>query len=383
MSADRISLESLFDRTVFLFGAGASIEAGCLSSKQMLIALKTAVSGMGVVGEGADSQFSSIYDFIIQSLVYQRSLKGDPHSTLYELTNIEDFIAVLRQMLDREYIVPSPLIGNWNSKITGWEIKNERVFSDFLNFAYDQLINKWTRFKKDSAEELLKPFKELVDSGETFNLSIFSLNYDLIFETVFNSDDEHLVDLGFSQKRWSGDFSDPNSSAKLKLLKLHGSADWYFDEADEEVKQEVPDGVRPLIVFGSGPKLQSYDPFLSLLGGFREKLKAANLFVVVGYSFQDKYINNILIQSLSSGLNKKMLVVDPELTSDKMKFIDRIERFQALKSMNEIVNLTKISPERVDIHAMKAGAFFKEYLGNKALKLKEILVSIEKGDQVF
>lgn len=383
MNADDVQLNSLFDRTVFLLGAGASMDAGCLSSKQMLVALKSAVNELAVVGAGADSQYSSIYDFIIQSLVYQRALKGDPESKLFELTNIEDFVAVLRQMLDREYIVPPPLVGNWNSKITGWELKNDKVFSEFLDFAYDRLITKWTQFEKEKAEVLLQPFRDLVESDENFNLPVFSLNYDLIFETVFNNDQEQLVDVGFSQKRWSGDFGDPNSSAKVKLFKLHGSVDWYFDESDEEVKQGVPDEVRPLIVFGSGPKLQSYDPFLSLLGGFREKLKAANLFVVVGYSFQDKYINNILIQSLSSGLNKKMLVIDPAVAPDKMKFIDRVERFQALKSMNEIINLTKISPARVEIYQMTAGAFFKSFLGNSAQKLKEVLISTEKGDQIF
>ena len=383
MNTEEVKLDSLFDKTVFLLGAGASMDAGCLSSKQMLVALKSTVNELAIIGAEADSQYSSIYDFIIQSLVYQRALKGDPESSLFELTNIEDFVAVLRQMLDREYIVPPPLVGNWNSKITGWEIKNDKVFSELLDLAYDRLITKWTQFEKGKAETLLQPIKDLVESDENFNLSVFSLNYDLIFETVFNNEQEHLVDVGFSQKRWIGDFGDPNSSAKVKLFKLHGSVDWYFDESDEEVKQGVPDEVRPLIVFGSGPKLQSYDPFLSLLSSFREKLKAASLFVVVGYSFQDKYINNILIQSLSSGLDKRMLVIDPAVAEDKMKFIDRVERFQALKSMNEIINLTKISPARVEIYQMTANDFFKAFLGENATKLKEVLINTEKGDQIF
>jgi len=381
MNPEDISLASLFDRTVFLFGAGASMDAGCLSSKQMLVDLKTSIDENAGTGTGAE--FSAIYGFIIQSLVYQRALKGDPESKLFELTNVEDFVAVLGQMLDREYVVPPPLIGNWNSKITGWELKNENVFKEFQDFAYDCLINKWTQFKKDRAEELLRPIKTLLESDENFDMSIFSLNYDLIFESVFNSEQEHLVDVGFSQKRWSGDFTDPHSSAKLKLYKLHGSVDWYFDDSDEEIKEGVPEGVRPLVVFGSGPKLQSYDPFLSLLGGFRDKLKSASVFVVIGYSFQDKYINNILIQSLSAGLNKKLLIVDPFLPVDVMKFIDRVEKFQALKSMNEIINLTKMSPARVEILQTNASEFYGTFFANKAQKLKEVLNSTEKGDQIF
>ena len=381
MSSEDISLASLFDRTVFLLGAGASMAAGCLSSKEMLLDLRSTIDE--AAGRGAGAEFSAIYGFIIQSLVYQRALKGDPESRLFELTNIEDFVAVLRQMLDREYVVPPPLIGNWNSKITGWELKNENVFTEFLNFAYDCLLNKWTKFERDKAEVLLQPIRVLLESDEDFDMSIFSLNYDLVFESVFNNEQEHLVDVGFSQKRWSGDFGDPLSPAKLKLYKLHGSVDWYFDESDEEVKEGVPEGVRPLVVFGSGPKLQSYDPFLSLLGGFRDKLKAASVFVAIGYSFQDKYINNILIQSLSAGLNKILLIVDPFLDVDKMKFIERVEKFQAVKSMNEIINLTKMNPERVEIYQTSAREFFGTFFLNKAQKLKDVLSSTERGDQIF
>lgn len=376
-----MTLNSLFERTVFLFGAGASMDAGCLSSKAMLADLKKSIYSLPVEDPCRD-QFAAIYNFIIQSLTYQHALK-DPDTKLSDLSNIEDFVAVLRQMIDREYVVPSPLIGNWNSKITNWELKNEKVFRQFLDFSYNCLLEKWTMFSSEKASELMKPFIDLTRSDENFDLSVFSLNYDLIFENVFNSSEENLVELGFSQKRWSGDFNDPNGTAKIKLYKLHGSADWHFDEADEDVKQGVVEGIRPLIVFGSGPKIQSYDPFLSLLGSFRQKLKAANLFVVVGYSFQDKYINNILIQSLSSGLNKKMLIVDPGCPAEKMTFINRVEKFQQLRSMNEIMSLTKISPDRVDIVCKTAAQFFVEYLSNSAEKLKEALANVERGDTVF
>lgn len=357
------------------------MDAGCLSSKGMLADFKRSISELPV-DDPNRKPFSEIHDFILKSLIYQYALK-DPEARLSEVTNVEDFVAVLRQMIDREYIVPAPLIGNWNSKITSWEIRNDKVFREFLKFAYDCLIEKWTKFDIERARILVQPFKNLVETGENFDLKIFSLNYDLIFESVFNTDREHLVDTGFSQKQWNGEFDDPASTAKLKLYKLHGSVDWYFDQSDEEVNQGAQEGVRPLIVFGSGPKIQSYDPFLSLLGGFRNALKSSNLFVVVGYSFQDKYINNILIQSLSAGLNKKMIVVDPSNPKEAMDFINKVERFQTSKSMNEIVNLTKISPDRVELCTTKAKDFFAEYLGNNAQKLKQVLETVEQGDRVF
>lgn len=376
-----MSTKHLFEKTVFLFGAGASMDAGCLSSKQMLQDLKKSILALPTEGNTRD-HYLAIYDFILQSLVYQNALK-DSDIRVSEVTNIEDFVSVLRQMIDREYIVPAPLVGNWNNKITTWESKNEHVFKEMLDFTYDCLIKKWTSFDATKAKALMSPFSSLIETGENFDLRVFSLNYDLIFETTFNSETERLVDVGFSQKKWTGDFDDPESPAKIKLYKLHGSVDWYFDNTDEEVKLGAQDTIRPLIVFGSGAKIQSYDPFLSLLSNFRQSLKEAKLFVVVGYSFQDKYINNILIQSLGSDLNKKMLVIDPAAPDDKMEFIKRVERFQSSKSLNEIISLTRISPDRVDLLKKGAQNFFNEFLGENAKKLSETLREVEKGDQVF
>lgn len=376
-----MNLSYLFEKTVFLFGAGASIHAGCKSSKGMLQDLRSSITQLPPTDE-RKTHFSAIYDFIIQSLTYQNALK-DPDRKLSDLSNVEDFISVLRQMIDREFIVPSPLIGSWNSKITSWEMKRENGFQEFLDYVYAKLVNDWTQFNQEAAIELMAPFRTLINSDESFDMKIFSLNYDLIFEKVFNSDQESLVYTGFSQERWAGDFEDVNEASKIKLFKLHGSLDWYFDKEEEEVLQGTNSSVKPLIVFGSGPKIQSYDPFLSLLSGFRSHLKSASLFVTVGYSFQDKYINNILIQSLSSGVNKQLLVVDPFLEDEKMKFIKRIEDFQSTRSLTDIISFTQISPEKVEFAKVTAKDFFDEHFGNNCENLKKQLQTVEQGENVF
>ena len=365
----------LFEKTVFLFGAGVSKDAGCFLSKEMLSNLKQSIP--------KDKKlFSDIYDFITQSLIYQYALK-EPESKVSEVTNIEDFVLVLQQIIDREYIIPPPLIGNWNNKFTLWESQNKDVFQEFRQFIYDRLINKWTQFNSKKADILLKPFKKLIESSESFNVQMFSLNYDTMFEKVFNNEHEHLIDIGFSQNQWDGDFTNPESPAKLKLYKLHGSVDWYFDKEKEIIKSRQINN-NPLVIFGSGSKIQSYDPFLSLLGTFSETLKkSVNLFVVIGYSFQDRYINNILIQNLSADVNKKMLVVDPNISEDKSNFINKIERFQGSKSMHEIISLTKINPDKIEIDNSKSIDFFKQYLEDDCKKLKDTLEDIEKGDSIF
>lgn len=380
-----MTLKTLFEKTVFILGAGASMDAGCRSSKEMLSDLKQSISDTKISWSNKD-KFSNIYNFIIQSLLYKYALK-DPDAKISEVTNIEDFVLVLQQIIDREYIVPPPLVGNWNNKITLWESQNKSVFTDFMEFIYECLVKKWTRFNFKKAQELLEPFNTLIHSYESFDLQIFSLNYDIMWESVFINDNKNDINTGFSQKKWIGDFSNPENPEKLKLYKLHGSVDWKFDKKEEQVKQVNIDEVNgqkpPLIIFGSGSKMQSYDPFLSLLGKFSETLKSTNLFIVVGYSFQDRYINNILIQSLSADLNKKMLVVDPNVKKEKDVFLKKIEQFQESKSMHDTVSLTQVSPDKIEISRSKSKKFFKEYLREDCKKLKELLRSVEEGESIF
>jgi hypothetical protein len=377
-----MTLGALFEKTVFVLGAGASIDAGCRSSKQMLASLRTEIQE-NVTDPEKQKQFRAIYDFVMQCLVFQHGLKN-PNASIADVTNIEDFVAIIRQIIDREFVIPAPLIANWNNKIIGWEMRNERVFDELLDFIFNCLVNKWVKHDSEKAKELVAPFLELIGQAEAFDLKIISLNYDLVFEGSLNSDRENLVETGFSQGRWHGDFEDPASPAKIKLFKLHGSVDWYFDEDVQEVLCGSYEGQRPAIVFGAGPKMQSFDPYLSLLASARQFMKKADLFVVIGYSFQDKYLNNILIQSLGADLNKKMLVIDPGIDSSPTKFVEKVEEFQKSKSFNELLNFTKkINPERVEILKETAKDFFGNAFKDKAAFLAKKLEDTEAGGSIF
>lgn len=377
-----MSLGSLFERTVFLLGAGASMDAGCLSSQQMLIDLRDGIRELPNKDARRQS-FLGIFEFIVASLNYQFSLKTPDSFTHNSKINIEDFVLVLRQLIDREFILPGPLVGSWNDKVVGWEARNDQIFDDFLSFATELLIDKWTQFDEADASTLLQPFKALTESNENFVAEIFSLNYDLIWETIFNSDAETLVETGFSANRWNGEFEDQLSVAKLRLSKLHGSIDWYFDDSTEEVRLSRDTLAKPLVIFGSSYKMQSFDPFISLLSRFRQKLESASLYVIVGYSFQDRYINNILIQSLGSEITRTALVVDPDAWQTSQDLVRAVEEIQTSRSLNEMLNLKRINPEKVKIIRMTAREFYSEYLNNNGDRLAEVLKEVEEGSPQF
>lgn len=277
--------------------------------------------------------------------------------------------------------------------------KTGKVFESFLNFINLQLIHEWTKFKDEKAKAILKPMNDLLNSSEDFKLNIFSLNYDLIFETSFNTEEEKKLDNGFSEKNvssedkvkyWTEDFNDPHSPSKINLYKLHGSIDWLYDkEAEEILINETPSvGGEPMIIFGSFTKMLSFDPFLFILSEFRKLLKEATLCVVIGYSFHDKYINNLLIQQINQNtiedIPKKLLIIDPFLSStNEVQFAENLKTIQESKSINDIINFCQISPERIKIIPISTAQFYSKYFSTNASELILELQNAEEGEKPF
>jgi hypothetical protein len=220
----------------------------------------------------------------------------------------------------------------------------------------------------------------------------------LIFENTLNKLSYKVVDNGFSERAvngdriraWAMDFNDPNSPSKINLYKLHGSLDWEYKSDTEEIsiKKDLSDGHEPLIIFGSHTKMLSFDPFLYILSKFRETLEKSTLFIIIGYSFHDKYINNLIIQQLSQntsfGIAKKMLIVNPCYKDKTAKQVaEELQEIQTSKSINDIINFRHISPDRIEIIGINTGEFYTKYLCNNAELLQKELEQTESSYKVF
>lgn len=395
-----MTLEEVFKKVVFLIGAGASRDADCKLSSEMLLSLKEAINNLSANEKDFiryKDDFNEIYHFILASLKYQLAMK-DSSSNLSSYVNIEDFVMVLRQLIDKEFIIPYPLIGNWNDKILKWELRNGDVFDRFKKFITLLLIRDWTKFDVGKAQTMLQPMREMLNNSEKIKVNIFSLNYDLIFENVFNTSTVKILDNGFSEKEvsenkiryWAADFDNDLSPTKVNLFKLHGSIDWEYNIESEEIsiKENIDDEREPLIIFGSYSKMLSFDPFLYILSNFRALLEEATIFVVIGYSFHDKYINNLLIQQLSQNtkedIPKKLLIVARSLGDyTETQFAEKLKAIQESKSINDIINFRQISPQRLKLIPGTASSFYEQYFANDAELLKNELEQMEKGEDVF
>ena len=245
--------------------------------------------------------------------------------------------------------MPYPLIGNWNDKILKWENVDKDIFVKFKKSIESLLAKKYLRHNSEKNASVLEPIKTLIcKTDESFEIEIFSLNYDLTFESYFNKPEETLINNGFEGNVWTGNYE--NHQQKLNYYKLHGSLDWYLDKEEERTKQnaQTEPEEEPLIIFGSMSKMMSFDPFLLMLSKFRDKLQQSILYIVIGYSFHDKYINNMIIQQLAMTTGKKLLVVDPCMNSSD-EFVQMLETVQKAKSINDKINFTQINAKKVDV----------------------------------
>lgn len=188
-----MTLKETFENTVFLLGAGASYEANCLISKAMLGKLHQAILDIPqdhILYKDYKSAFVELYQFIRPSLSFQSDLRNirSGGSDLYS-PNIEDYILIIRKIINKDYIIPEPLVGSWSERLMGLEIKYENIFETYLNFIYEKVIEWITPTDNyNTAAELLAPFATLLKqtNDEIYHINIFTLNYDLIFEKVLN-----------------------------------------------------------------------------------------------------------------------------------------------------------------------------------------------------
>jgi hypothetical protein len=334
--------------------------------------------------------FIELYQFIRPSLSFQSDLRNirSGGADLYS-PNIEDYILIIRKIINKDYIIPEPLVGSWSERLMRLEIKYNNIFETYLNFIYEKVI-EWISPTDDykAAGELLAPFKTLLKetNDEDYHINIFTLNYDLVFEKVFNKDSEFPVNTGFnSDGLWDAKWFD-SEAAKINLSKIHGSLDWYLNEDDTYclTNHEVafyplnPEVRKPHIILGFEYKLFSVDPFFTLLQQFIQKLKASKLLVVIGYSFFDNYLNNIIIRHLNSIENGRVLIVDPYWASKDNPdeaFLKYLRQIQADTSNMNMNNYTTLYSSRLEfyknVNGFVPGAknFYADFIGNKCSKL--------------
>jgi hypothetical protein len=92
------------------------------------------------------------------------------------------------------------------------------------------------------------------------------------------------------------------------------------------------DDVRPLLIFGTAHKLSAREPFLTLAYHFSQRVLRTRVLAVVGYSFGDEHINQIIDQGLKKNAQLRIVVVSPQADQvvKSQRFLDRNPRVSTI-----------------------------------------------------
>lgn len=335
--------------TVVLLGAGASKEAGVPTTFEMTQQLVERVNS----GQFSGHQVSAALNFVCGALLAHDAADGtNPFTTL----DVERVFAAVELLAERSTLEVTPFVAAWNRAVDALDTRPSAATGNFnrrfrnaleepdsmhgVERAIIDLIDARTgsgttgETYRELAEIMLRDLRDLVatppkasyyldplvNSGRgVHGLTIATLNYDLTVEQAAARSGvpcatgiEHWLRFG----RWDW----PGSG--IRLLKLHGSIDWVWDRpvhedghlprrvmrvvADPQAERETP-----AIVFGQRGKLRTEGPFLGLLAELESLMGKAKHLVVIGYSFRDEHVNELIQRWTLEDRERTILVVDP------------------------------------------------------------------------
>jgi hypothetical protein len=308
-------------RIAMLVGAGLVQEAGLPTSVQLVGKLKEALLHECENGnQPSEDQSNAVaclaaLRFLVGGIRFQRGcLNRDPDEEI----NIEQIAVAAIELQERVRNPLAPYMSGWHERLNELERQNPEALRLFVDFIYSQL-DKWLATPPASDVAYLARLADLCESG--IAVDIFSLNYDLCIEKSFFDSGRSFLN-GFSaESGWSPEGL-VSPSVPIRLLKLHGSLDWIEDEIYGLCSTEYPvhshredlkaDGSRPLLIFGTAHKLSPREPFLTLAYRFSCATLYAPVLVIIGYSFGDEHINEIIRQAMRKNRRLRVIVVSPD-----------------------------------------------------------------------
>lgn len=346
---------------MFLLGAGASVGAGLPLARQITgkaLEHLNASSSWGLPGA------AQLLNYIVSAMIGHAGRSGQKP----DLPDIESVVSAVDLLHERDQLEIVPFIQTWDSAVESigasdgstfprpngsqWKHLRQalaadsqfgsRAFESYVNLLIDERVridNSRTyevlsrELRRDLLVTLgiddgtslsyLRPLVEFAQQSPGFTVA--TLNYDLTVETAGK---EHGVEFDTGVEAWSatGRLSfDPTSP---RLLKLHGSLAWTFDDRHG---WDVVDGIQhvvtqgsfsaeppgggdiPAVIYGRRGKLRADGPFLDLREELLRALWKSTCLVVVGYAFGDEHVNEVIRRWLRCDDDRWMVFVDPVL----------------------------------------------------------------------
>ena len=189
--------------------------------------------------------------------------------------------------------------------------------SIIINAIKDHLLKSYVnsvKYKKLNLHEIM--LLKLRSFGCLNKVNFYTSNYDLALEYVL---DKYGIEYangfsGFVNRKF-----DPKSlqiAKATRLVKIHGSVNWVFDESERVIKEKQPcfstdstietSNAEHVLIYPTAQKLyQTYNaPYSELMRSMLDSFESQrNVIIVLGYRYADEHINEILFKAIANPNN--------------------------------------------------------------------------------
>jgi hypothetical protein len=326
-------------RTVFLLGSGISLDA---EMPGVAAITDQVVSGVGVFLHSANvflidadnPNYANWRAPVEPVLALVQELREIARVYFGREPNYEEIAQITRQLSDAlsgeyESAAVMPLAERLaEHEFAGGDLVQLRELTELVHkYIVDSVTALLTReaTRLDHLGMIIQACEEL-DA-----VDLATLNHDLVLEAALRKAGISYSD-GFDNsdedvRLWADEWAE----GRTRLLKLHGSLDWWgYQITDEPWRgwvagryrgddpihpkrggiEDYPHDLRPLILTGTFDKILAYETwvFPDQHLRFHEGLRQASRVVVIGYGFGDKAINTRLIGWLARARENKLIV---------------------------------------------------------------------------
>jgi hypothetical protein len=346
------------NKIAFLLGSGISFPAQMPSIKDIT---EQILSGQNIMrdAKGNYSFGLSLYahvgipdEYVPKIVGFLKQIKTEIdnyyESEPEKFKNYEDLYYVASQICDSESVpreYDNPVVQAFIDKIVPGLIKLQ-----IIKQSYDigQIADEATHYISDivwnmllinpSRLDHLSFLKDACLDNQFSNVDILTLNHDTLIEQYLSQNNIHLID-GFGEplsdvRYWNPDLFE-SSKSKYRLLKLHGSVNWFrfrpdggdwsqesigiplgrdiWHTRDKHGQIQMPIEGRPMFLAGTFNKMLQYTSgiYSDLHYQLCRSLRNMKRLVVCGYGFSDKGINTRIIEWVYSGGQNKITIIHP------------------------------------------------------------------------
>jgi len=289
-------------KTIFLFGAGASRDAGiptinAMTSEFVSDPVKTDSPLKKVLLNQSANKIKDDVDILAK---VTENFLGK--------TDLELIMSLILRLEDRK---EKDLLETQFSDL-------KRLDESRLQFI-KELIQGHIRKKCEDIKSVdyLWPLEGM---SKNQKMIIFTLNYDATIEIFCENRGIRYTD-GF-EPDWNFERFEDESN-QINLFKLHGSLYWFRTKSNKTIKVPMKglqspllkyltdEEVSELMIYPTLEKNKQFGVYSWLSQKFKDELNRSDVCVIMGYSFRDGDIKESIIESLSSNHNLWLIIASP------------------------------------------------------------------------